>query len=73
MDTLRAIMSRFLRLLPFLTVPNSYRRFHFEYFYSYPDVWSAPSDAARSRSTSRPYLAATDLHATPGRRREPFC
>ncbi len=73
MDTLKAIMRRFLRLLPFITVLSSYRRFHFELFYPYPDVWNDSEDAAGSPSASHPYLAATDLHATQGSRREPFC
>ncbi len=72
MDTLRAIMSRFFRLLPFITVLSSYRRFHFELFYPYPDVWSDP-DAAGGPSASHPYLKATDLHPTQGSRHEPFC
>ncbi len=73
MNTFRIIMRRFLRLLPFITVLNSYRRFHFELFYPYPDVWSDSGDSPGSPSASHPYLGATDVHATEGSRREPFC
>ncbi len=40
MQTLKSVLDRFMRLLPFLTTPNSYRRFRLELFYSYPDVWN---------------------------------
>ncbi len=40
MEPFKGILHRFMRLLPFLTAPNSYRRFHYELFYPYPDVWN---------------------------------
>ncbi len=38
MQALKLVLHRFMQLLPFLTTPNSYRRFHFELFYPYPDI-----------------------------------
>ncbi len=79
MEPLSAILSRFMRLLPFLTVPGSCRRFHFELFYPYPDVWSASESAGRGRSSdrtlgryARPYLGWNDQHDAGSSRREPF-
>ncbi len=47
MEPFIVIVNRFMRLLPFLTAPNSYRRFHYELFYTYPDVWNgSEGDAA---------------------------
>ncbi len=46
MEPLTVILNRFMRLLPFLTAPNSYRRFHHELFYPYPDVWNGSDDDA---------------------------
>jgi hypothetical protein len=54
MATFRTFMHRFLRLLPFLTTPNSYRRFYYDYWLPYPDVWNdterSPHPAIRSSS-----------------------
>lgn len=39
MNNIATISKRFLRLLPFLTVPNCYKRFHWGYWLPYPNVW----------------------------------
>lgn len=41
MPSLDVILIRLMRLLPFVTTPNSNRRFHYEFFYPYPDVWDS--------------------------------
>lgn len=72
MEPLRAMLSRFMRLLPFLTTPNSYRRFHYELLFPYPDVW-APGEqepAASKQRKGRGYLAEWRRH--PGLGPEPF-
>ncbi len=80
MEPLAGVFNRFIRLLPFLANLNSYRRFHYELFYPYPDVWGDSDSSAPSRAPSRPlghsihpYLAPTDLDPSHSGRREPFC
>ncbi len=46
MEPLTVILNRFMRLLPFLTAPNSYNQFHYDLFYPYPDVWNGLEDDA---------------------------
>ncbi len=89
MEPLNVIWDRFMRLLPFLTLPNSCRGFHFELFYPYPDL-SKSSDAAGYPPAAGPaaipsppieaqalhqgpYLTCVDLNHEDRSRREPFC
>ena len=44
MESFYKFLDRFIRLLPFLAGPFCYRRFHYEWFYPYPDVWNGPDD-----------------------------
>ncbi len=56
MEPLAVVLNRFMRLLPFLTAPNSCRRFHLELFYPYPDV-SNGSDSPPRLLLTLPNLA----------------
>ncbi len=40
--------SIFINLLPFLLMPTSYRRFHFDFWLPYPDVSRGPRSSADS-------------------------
>ncbi len=47
MQALKSVAQRFMQLLPFLTTPNSFRRFHFELFYPYPDILAGRKSGRR--------------------------
>ncbi len=51
MESLSRILNRFMRLLPFVTAPNSYRRFYYDLCVPYPDIWS---ESASSSPTTQP-------------------
>ncbi len=54
MRTLKSVVDRFMQLLPFLTTPNSYRRFHFELFYPYPDILNGRETEAGQADPGEP-------------------
>ncbi len=73
MKPIAVVLNRFMRLLPFLTAPNSYRRFQFEYFIPCPDVWDAPGGKARAQNRdAHPYLSPASLQHVHPDRQEPF-
>lgn len=84
MRPIAVALNRFLRLLPFLTTPGSYRRFQHEYFVPFPDVWADPvfpphPDAPQAaepahpeRQQAHPDLAPASLQHADAGRQEPF-
>ena len=56
MSGLAVIVSRFLKLLPFLTTPNAYRRFHYEFWLPFPDSWDEVDGS--SSTAGRPVIRA---------------
>ncbi len=57
MHPLKSVLHRFMQLLPFLTTPNSYRRFHFELFYPYPDILNGRETEASQADPDEPQSA----------------
>ena len=87
MDPLPAVFRRFLRLLPFLVVPNSFHRLHVAFWLPFPDVWEDAAAPPKPDCTVRrgprctqellgqaetPYVVYVDHHGGWANRSEPF-
>ena len=81
MEPLNVILKRFIQWLPFLTNPFGYRRFHFELFYRYPDIWNdreiasggvlTPPIRTDQVAPQEPVSPTADLSKAPRSRRGP--
>ncbi len=73
MKPITVVLNRFMRLLPFLTAPNSPRRFQSEYFIPDADVSNDAGRKVRAQNRdAHPYLSPASLQHVHPDRQEPF-